>query len=172
MEANIPNVRIEKRSGTSSDGTGLPNTYPAGTPETFAPSAANGSVVWNDTAARWEVSFEVTGFSGFFVKTQSTALPLRLISFSGTQETTTNKLQWQTADEVNTQSFELESSKDGRNFKKLASIDAVSSGNNSYDYIDATAYKGIMYYRLKMIDIDRTFTYSRILGLSREGKGR
>jgi hypothetical protein len=171
IEGNIPNLRIEKRSGISSDGTGLPNTYPTGTPETFAPSAANGGVVWNGAASRWEVSFEVTGFSGFFVKTIQTALPLRLMGFSGTQETATNKLQWQTADEVNTKSFELESSKDGRNFQKVATIDAVSTGNNSYHYTDATVYKGILYYRLKMIDIDGTFTYSRILGLSRDGKG-
>lgn len=171
IEGNIPNLRIEKRSGTSSDGTGLPNTYSTGTPETFAPSAANGGVVWNGTASRWEVSFEVTGFSGFFVKTIQTALPLRLMGFSGTQEATTNNLKWQTADEVNTKSFELQSSKDARNFQKVATIEAVSTGNNSYDYTDATVYKGILYYRLKMIDIDGTFAYSRIVSLSRDGKG-
>ena len=171
IEGNIPNMRIEKRSGISSDGSGLPNTYPAGTPETFKPADKNGSVVWNSTAARWEISFEVTGFSGFFVKTAGTALPLRLISFTGAQEATTNKLQWQTADEVNTKSFELESSRDGRNFLKLATIDAVSAGNNSYGYTDRSIYKGIVYYRLKMIDIDDTFSYSRLIWLSRDGKG-
>ncbi|WP_149244300.1 LamG-like jellyroll fold domain-containing protein [Dyadobacter sp. 32] len=171
IEGNIPNLRIEKRSGTSSDGSGLPNTYPAVTPETFKPVDKNGSVVWNGTAARWEVSFEVTGFSGFFVKTAGTALPLRLISFTGTQESTTNNLKWETADEVNTKSFELESSRDGRHFLKVVAIPAISTGNNSYDYTDRTIYKGIMYYRLKMIDVDGTFTYSRILTLSRDGKG-
>jgi hypothetical protein len=163
----IGNLRIYQFHGSSTGNTGLPASY-TGSETKIDPD--NDKIIWNEILQRWEVTFNVEGFSGFFVKTESTALPLRLISFSGTQETTTNKLQWQTADEVNTKSFELESSKDGRNFKKLASIDAVSSGNNSYGYTDVTAYKGIMYYRLKMIDIDRTFTYSRILGLSRDGK--
>ncbi|WP_149244297.1 LamG-like jellyroll fold domain-containing protein [Dyadobacter sp. 32] len=171
IEGNIPNLRIEKRSGISSDGSGSPNTYPALTPETFKPADKNGSVVWNGTAARWEISFEVTGFSGFFVKTAGTALPLRLISFTGTQEATTNNLKWQTADEVNTLSFELESSRDGRSFEKVATIDAVSAGDNSYGYTDRSIYKGIVYYRLRMIDIDGTFSYSRMVWLSREGKG-
>ena len=170
IEGNIPNLRIEKRSGTSSDGSGLPNTYPAVTPETFKPADKNGSVVWNSTAARWEISFDVTGFSGFFVKTAGTALPLRLISFTGTQEANKNNLKWQTADEVNTKSFELESSRDGRNFQKVATIDAASTGNNSYDYTDTNAYKGILYYRLKMIDIDGTFSYSRLVWISRDGQ--
>jgi hypothetical protein len=166
------NLRIEKRVGTSSNGTGLPDTYPTDTsPVTLTPSAANGSVVWNGTASRWEVSFEVTGFSGFFVKTVQTALPLRLMGFSGTQETSANNLQWETADEVNTKSFELESSTDGRNFKKVATIDAVSTGDNSYGYKDHTTYKGITYYRLKMVDLDGSFSYSRIVWLSRDGKG-
>ncbi|WP_149241678.1 hypothetical protein [Dyadobacter sp. 32] len=99
-----------------------------------------------------------------------TPLPLRLVAFTGIQENSTNKLQWQTADEVNTKSFELESSKDGRNFKQIATLQAVSKGNNSYGYTDVTTYKGTLYYRLKMIDIDETFTYSRMVSLNREGK--
>lgn len=42
---------------------------------------------------------------------------------------------------------------------------------DSYDYIDATAYSGITYYRLKMVDNDGTFAYSRSISLSRNGKG-
>jgi hypothetical protein len=53
--AGIAALRIEKRSGTSSDGSGLPNTYPVGTPETITPSL----VFWNSTASRWEVTFDV-----------------------------------------------------------------------------------------------------------------
>lgn len=112
----------------------------------------------------------MSGFSGFFAKSVETPLPLRLVAFTGIQENSTNKLQWQTADEVNTKSFELESSKDGRNFKQIATLQAVSKGNNSYGYTDVTTYKGTLYYRLKMIDIDETFTYSRMVSLNREGK--
>jgi hypothetical protein len=55
------NLRIEKRTGTSSDGTGNINTY--GTASTIDPADAD--IIWNATTTRWEVSFDVTGFSGF-----------------------------------------------------------------------------------------------------------
>ena len=161
-------LRIFQYHGPSGDGSGSPVSY-SGTSTTIDPDDAD--INWNDALQRWEVGFQVTGFSGFFVKVVDSALPLRLISFSGTQEATANKLTWETADEVNTKSFELESSKDGRNFLKVATIDAVSTGDNSYGYTDYRSYKGITYYRLKMIDIDGSFTYSRIISLSRDGKG-
>ncbi len=60
------NLRVEKHAGTSSDGSGLPGTY-TGTPEIIDPVDAD--IVWNATTSRWEISFEVTSFSGFFIKT-------------------------------------------------------------------------------------------------------
>ncbi|WP_149244295.1 T9SS type A sorting domain-containing protein [Dyadobacter sp. 32] len=165
--AGIANLLIEKRPGTSSDGTGLPGTY-TGTPVNINP--ADEDIVWNAAGSWWEVTFDVTGFSGFFVKTAESPLPLRLLAFSGTKETASNNLHWETADEVNTKSFELESSKDGRNFQKIATIGAISTGNNRYEYKDHTIYKGTTYYRLKMIDTDNTFSYSRIVSINRDGK--
>lgn len=78
------NLRIEKRPGFSIDGSGLPNSY-IGDIITFKPSEANGEVKWNNDAQYWEVTFDVIGFSGFFVKTSQTALPLNLISFTATK---------------------------------------------------------------------------------------
>lgn len=68
---NKNNVRIEERGGTSADGTGLPDTY-SGTITIIDP--ADGDIVWNSTDSRWEITFDVTGFGGFFVKTQTTPL--------------------------------------------------------------------------------------------------
>ena len=70
---------IEKRDGVSNNNTGLPQSY-SGSVTNINPDDNN--IVWNPTAIRWEVSFAVTGFGGFFVKTQMGALPLRLISFT------------------------------------------------------------------------------------------
>ena len=74
------NLRIEKRPGTSSDGSGLPGTY-TGTAVTIDPDDAN--IVYNTSLSRWEVSFATTGFSGFFVKTLTTILPLKWLNVSG-----------------------------------------------------------------------------------------
>ena len=113
----IGNLRINQFRGSSTENTCLPASY-TGSETEIDPD--NDKIIWNEALQRWEVTFKVAGFSGFFVKTQQTALPLHLVSFSGTQEASTNHLQWQTADEVNTKSFEVESSTDGRNFRTVA----------------------------------------------------
>jgi len=40
------------------------------------------------------------------------------------------------------------------------------SGNNLYNYNDPVSHYGKVYYRLKMVDIDGTFAYSRIISVS------
>jgi hypothetical protein len=162
------NLRIEKRAGVSSDDDGLPNSY-SGSIETITPSAANGKVEWNAGSGRWEVTFEVKGFSGFFVKTTESALPLRLISFTARKDDGGNLLQWSTASEVNTGHFEIQSSEDAKTFIKIVQLNAAGSGENQYSYYDETIYSGTVYYRLKMSDLDGTFTYSKIVSLMTDG---
>lgn len=154
------NLLIERIPGSSSDNTGNPTTY-SGTPQTINPSDAD--IVWNSTAGRWEVSFDVSGFSGFFVKATSGILPLDLLNFNGRRSNDIIKLQWQTAHEVNTRSFIIERSTDGNNFIGIAIIAAKSNGNNSYGYNDFFSLSNPVYYRLKMTDLDDRFTYSNII---------
>jgi len=162
------NLRIEKRAGKSKDDdSGLPGTYD-GAVETINPldPAVNGSISWNTWASRWEVSFDVTGFSGFFVKTIDSPLPLNLLSFTGTKEKGANLLNWKTASELNTLNFEVQSSTDAKNFTKIGTVTANGSGNHQYSYQDATPYYGNVYYRLKMNDRDGSFAYSKIISLA------
>ena len=162
------NLRIEKRAGKSkNDDSGLPETYD-GAVVTINPldPAVNGSITWNTYASRWEVSFDVKGFSGFFVKTTETALPLNLLSFTGTKEKGANLLNWKTASEINTMNFEVQRSMDAKTFTKIGTVDANGSGNHQYSYKDTTTYYGNIYYRLKMNDSDGTFAYSKIISLS------
>jgi len=163
---HIANLLIEKRPGASSDGTGLPDTY-SGTPVTINPADAD--IVWNSTLSRWEVTFDVTGFSGFFIKTQTNALPLTLLSFTGSQYNGYNKLQWVTADEVNTQNFVLERSIDGNSFTAIATLAANGAGNGNYNYKDYFTFSGKIYYRLKMVDVNGSYTYSAVVTLANNG---
>ncbi|RTZ49885.1 T9SS type A sorting domain-containing protein [Chryseobacterium arthrosphaerae] len=61
------NLVIEKYEGTSNTGT----VASFGTPATVITPDIN-DVVWNDTYKYWEVSFQTSGFGGYFVKTSST----------------------------------------------------------------------------------------------------
>ncbi|RFS17744.1 ELWxxDGT repeat protein [Emticicia sp. C21] len=70
--ARKSNLKIEQHIGTSSDNTGLPDTY-SGNISTI--ESQNLTTTWNNTASRWEVTFETTGFGGFFLKTVPMAEP-------------------------------------------------------------------------------------------------
>ncbi len=161
--AGIANIQVEKRGGTSSNGTGLPTTY-TGAIQTIDNAAL--SVAWNAVAARWEISFDVTGFSGFFLKTQLAILPLRLLSFSGTTISGCNNLQWRTTNEIDTRKFLVERSTDGIHFINIGTIAAVGTGNNRYQFSDCAGNLRNDFYRIKMVDVDGSFTYSSIVRLA------
>jgi len=73
----IANLMIEKRLGYSFNNSGLPNSY-AGAKSMIDP--VDSDIVWNSTASRWEVSFETTGFGGFFAKTLILTAPAVSVS--------------------------------------------------------------------------------------------
>ncbi|WP_126652341.1 S8/S53 family peptidase [Chryseobacterium aureum] len=65
--ANKANLLIEKYAGTSTTGTVASF---GGTATVITPDIAD--IIWNDTYQYWEVSFQTTGFGGYFVKTVTT----------------------------------------------------------------------------------------------------
>ncbi|MBB6331800.1 subtilisin family serine protease [Chryseobacterium sediminis] len=65
--ANKANLLIEKYTGTST--TGIVASF-GGTATIITPDIAD--IIWNDTYQYWEVSFQTTGFGGYFVKTGTT----------------------------------------------------------------------------------------------------
>jgi hypothetical protein len=159
--AGKANLLVEKRSGGSNDGTGLPGSYTS-TIVTINPD--DNKIIWNAAFNRWEVTFDVTGFSGFFVKTQTFTIPLTLISFTAQKEKQTALLQWQTAQEINTENFEIERSGDAINFKKTGTLPAKgnTTGYTNYNFTDTNPIDGNNYYRLKMADKNGEFTFSPI----------
>jgi hypothetical protein len=65
--AGIAHLRIRQEHGTSA--TGMPGSYTGwagATPSVRGINPADNDILWNSSAARWEVSFDVAGFSGFF----------------------------------------------------------------------------------------------------------
>ncbi|TWI78019.1 putative secreted protein (Por secretion system target), partial [Lacibacter cauensis] len=155
------NLLIEKREGKSSNGTGLPGTY-AGSVTTINP--VDTDILWNSTANRWEVSFDVNGFSGFFVKTSSSALPLQLISFTAVNQPDCIGLSWKTENEQQVREFVIE--KLLADFKTIGVVPAKNGHANYYTYSDYHMNGGTAYYRLKMIDHDGGFTYSNVVSVN------
>lgn len=91
------------------------------------------------------------------------ALPVTLVNFSGRNDGNNNILSWQVADELNLDHYELDKSKDGQNFSYVADIKANGGPNYSYTDNSLDNSSNLVYYRLKMVDIDGNFTYSSIV---------
>ena len=74
-------------------------------------------------------------------------------------------LYWKTASEQNSKSFQLERSYTGNDFKLVGSTKASGFSNSikSYQYTDPDISQEINYYRLKQIDEDGKFTYSKVV---------
>lgn len=58
--------------------------------------------------------------------------------------------------------FELERSVDNIRFEKIVTMNTYSSTKN-YSYVDEEPYNGVNYYRLKMMEANGNFTYSKIV---------
>jgi len=95
-------------------------------------------------------------------------LPVALTSFRAAASGTCGvRLSWATASEVQSDRFEVERSFDGRSFEKLATVASRNSASGgTYSYTDQQPGEGTMYYRLRVVDLDRTSTYSSVATLA------
>ncbi|QGW29243.1 S8 family serine peptidase [Phnomibacter ginsenosidimutans] len=116
---NKANLRISKLPGSSSDGSGLVGTY-TGNATVINPN--DNDIVWNAAYNRWEVSFDVTGFSGFVVQTVSfPLLPIVLESFTASKQGAAHLLHWKANCGQAAATFTVERSGDGIQFTSLGS---------------------------------------------------
>ncbi len=167
----IANILITQFHGTGT----FPGNYNGGVVDLINP--ADNRVIFNNSLNRWEISFDVNGFSGFYLHTSltNTPLPISLLSFSGYHNAGNNLLQWATSSEQNSNYFELQRSTDGINFIKASSIPAAgnSSTVKNYSYSDNITgiNANIFYYRLMQVDISGQVKYSTIVKIRLSGKG-
>jgi hypothetical protein len=157
----IANLRIAKYSGTSSDNSGLPASYTNGS-ILINPDDAN--IVWNATSERWEVSFEVAGFSGFIAQTSTFTLPVTWVYFNAEEVSGKVLLKWETGAELNSNEFVVEHSLDGRSFISIGTVSASGNTNSTTDYsfLHDRPDASDNFYRIKEVDNDGRVMYSDI----------
>jgi hypothetical protein len=97
-------------------------------------------------------------------------LPVTLVSFTATKSESSAKLNWGTTWETNSEKFEVQHSIDAKKWSVIATVAAKGESNAllSYHYTHVNPIHGENLYRLKMIDFDATFAYSRIVSLNFE----
>lgn len=98
------------------------------------------------------------------------ALPIELISFTGKNLGNNTVLSWQTASEQNNDYFLVGHSRDGRNFKDIGSLKSHGDSYEpqSYSFIHPNPPTGVNYYRLKQVDFDGKYEYSKLISVDIE----
>ncbi|MFH0733150.1 MAG: T9SS type A sorting domain-containing protein [bacterium] len=92
-------------------------------------------------------------------------VPVELVSFGASYENGAVSLNWITATETNNNGFEIERSLDKGTFAKIGFVEGngTSTEINKYSFIDNYSSNKTVYYRLKQIDFDGSFTYSDVV---------
>jgi|GEM_PF-1117737 len=99
--------------------------------------------------------------------TWGSVLPISILDFSGKLNGTKVDLFWSTSSESNSDRFDVERSTDGINFSPIGTVKAkgTSSVTSHYVSADPLPVKGMNYYRLKMIDKDGAYIYSKTIAI-------
>lgn len=114
------------------------------------------SVLTNDPASPGDGDATVTLLN--------TPLPVVFSEFKAYQKENAIVLAWKIVTEDNTLKYEVEKSQDARRFSKIGEVMATGgSGTINYDFTDETPFAGNNYYRLKVLDLDASFTFTRIV---------
>ncbi|WP_254412658.1 T9SS type A sorting domain-containing protein [Dyadobacter diqingensis] len=98
-------------------------------------------------------------------------LPVTLIRFNAAKEGKTVQLSWATTEETNSDRFEVEHSLSGKVWSRIGTVTSHGESNSlkTYSFPDAQPANGDNLYRLKMIDKDDTYAYSRIQNVKFSG---
>jgi hypothetical protein len=105
-------------------------------------------------------NFRTTG-----TESQAT-LPVTFTEVIARKATEGVEVLWNVAGEKEVSHYEVERSTDARNFTKIGEVDAT--GNSAYNFIDKSAGNGVTYYRVRNVDQDGKFSYSKIVKISLE----
>lgn len=94
-------------------------------------------------------------------------LPVELVNFKANKDSKGRALlTWNTASEDNNDRFEVERSANGTEWQKIGQVAGAgnSSVNRSYSFTDLST-SGTAYYRLKQVDFDGQYEYSKVVVL-------
>jgi hypothetical protein len=104
------------------------------------------------------------GSTRFEIVIRKKALPpYELVSFNGQKTGTDVLLKWNTVNEYDYTSFELQRSTDGTNFEAVRNIQSSSQGSYNFKDIYSSNNTATIYYRLKQVDINDMVYYSNIV---------
>lgn len=98
--------------------------------------------------------------SGFTIVT----LPVNFVSFYANRGNGTVELVWNTGNENNNSHFEIERSTTGTTWESIGNVAAgTNPSDNSYAFTDEAAPTVQTQYRIRQVDLDGNFEYSKVV---------
>jgi len=159
------------------DGTGITVIHSGlSFPKYISIDEGSGTIYWTETGTSRIKMASVSGGSittlpltvnnptGIVFVSSEEALPVELTSFSASVEQNAVTLNWQTATEVNNYGFAVERSMVKGEWLEVGFIEGAGNSNSpkEYSFTDNLTLTSYSYsFRLKQIDIDGKFTYSK-----------
>ncbi len=121
--------------------------------------------------AAWTGSGAASGYSNYPSCTPPipTSMPIKLASFIA--KPTINSevtLYWQTTAETNFSHFEIQRSRDAIGFESIGRHESqkIESDLLNYSFVDSKPFDQISYYRLKEVDLDGSYSFSKIVSVN------
>jgi hypothetical protein len=152
---------------------------------TNAPSAPNAGMIghWSSALSAWEAlpctyaggtwsTSGVSSFSPFIVSQAMTVLGVDLKKLGVNAKGNANLVEWSTASEKNSQSFDIQHATNGLDFVTVGNVKANGTTNveSNYSFAHANPAIGTNYYRLKQVDANGTESFSKIVSVQNGGK--
>ncbi|HTO14762.1 MAG TPA: T9SS type A sorting domain-containing protein [Edaphocola sp.] len=162
QSSNIPNISIGNNASFNGSAAYLGLTVGV---ENNSPAILN---LFGYNTASLTVSSPCLEVSNMIVTgTISTPTPIKLISFETHSNNNTALLNWETAMETNNKGFEIERSSDGKYWSSIGFVNSSFEKGESpnvlkYHFTDSNPSKGDVFYRLKQLDFDGNYNYSKI----------
>lgn len=96
--------------------------------------------------------------------TSGSFLPVKLVDFTAISQETSAHIAWSTSEETNSDYFEIQHSTNGKQWTNIGEVKAEgeSKAIKTYTFQHTSPVEGNNFYRLKMIDQDGSFAYSRV----------
>ncbi|NIJ53806.1 T9SS type A sorting domain-containing protein [Dyadobacter arcticus] len=170
LENYKENLRIWQWHGTPTTTPSAPGSYTGSMAVPIDP--ADTDIKWIESLSAWEITFNVVGFSGFFITAENAeALPVTLVNFSGKKQEQAVQLDWQTTDETNSDRFEIQHSTDGKQWIQIGQVNAAGESKTlqRYTYTHANPAAVENLYKMKMVDLDGAFAFSKIVSVRMNG---
>lgn len=133
---------------------------PTGGARDFAISVQDGALLSNETS--------------FSVNVDCSTLPVTWLYFNGQLNGTVAELAWATSYEQDNAYFEVERSSDGAVFNSIGRVAASAAIQNTkeYRFADNSFAAGTLYYRLKQVDKNGSYSYSAVVKINQPDAGK